>query len=283
MAKNLIIEPTMAYGDLRALPLDFLRDQKKQTITYNFDCLEIMTAKNRDERQRGKYDQTKVPYDSIKFDYSPRNLSFLQYSLKKICYELKKGKEENKDKGEVKEKKGIQNLKFIYLNIDGNEETLLDTSEGKKGIDFQTIEFQDGEIIEAAVVYQNEDGFCGLDITTNKKKNYMIGERTDDNIIIFEEQKNKDKVIVGFGCWANEQYGVSSIYFYLIKKTTFAICQTYGMRQLRAKITADKDKEFIDGLPTLKEGLNDEQKLLCDVCKLPPPVYFNVLKYVMPY
>jgi hypothetical protein len=29
MAKNLIIEPTMAYGDLRALPLDFLRDQKK--------------------------------------------------------------------------------------------------------------------------------------------------------------------------------------------------------------------------------------------------------------
>lgn len=84
MAKNLIIEPTMAYGDLRALPLDFLRDQKKQTITYNFDCLEIMTAKNRDERQRGEYDQTKVPYDSIKFDYSPRNLSFLQYSLKKF-------------------------------------------------------------------------------------------------------------------------------------------------------------------------------------------------------
>ena len=111
----------------------------------------------------------------------------------------------------------------------------------------------------------------------------MIGERTDDNIIIFEEQKNKDKVIVGFGCWANEQYGVTSIYFYLIKKTTFAICQTYGMRQLRAIITADKDKEFIDGLLTLKEGLNYEQKLLCDVCKLSHSVYFNVLKYVMTY
>ena len=277
MAKNLIIEPTMAYGDLRALPLDFLREQKKQYITFNFDCLEVMKAINRDRSQRGEYDQTKVPFDSIKFEYVPRKLEFLKYSLKKICYELKSGKEGDK------EKKGIQNLKFIYLNIDGNEEALLDTSEGKQGINFQTIEFENGEIIEAATVYQNAEGFCGLDITTNKKKNHMIGERTGDITLIFEEEKNKDKVIVGFGCYANEQYGVTSIYFYLIKKTTFAICQTYGMRQLRAKITADKDKEFIDGLPTLKEGLNDEQKLLCDVCKLPPPVYFNVLKYVMPY
>ena len=159
----------------------------------------------------------------------------------------------------------------------------MDTSEGKEGIEFQTIEFEDGEVIEQAIVYQNEDGFCGLDITTNKKKNHMIGVREGDNIIIFEDESKKDKVIVGFGCWANKQYGVSSIYFYLIKKATYAICHTYGMRQLRAKIAIQGNKEFINGLATIRPNLNDELKLLSDVCNLPPPIYFKVLKYVMPY
>ena len=273
MEKDLLIESTISFGDVYALPIDFLRDLKKKPVSLNFDCLYKMTPKNRDQNQRGDYDQTKIPFDSIKFRYERRNmdLEFLSFSLKKICYQLKP------------EGKGIQNLKMIYLNNDGKEEVLLDTSEGKQGITFETIEFEDGEIIEGAIVYEQAEGFCALDITTNKKKNYMIGQRVGENTNIFLEEKYKNKVIVGLGCWANEQDGVTCIYFYLVDKKTYSICQTYGMRQLRAKIQTKKDKAFIEGLEKLRQNLNNEQKLLSDVCGLPDPVYFTVLKYVMPY
>ena len=271
MAKNLLIESTMSYGDVSALPLDFLRSEKNKYITINFDCLFEMIPKNRDENNRGNYDQTKVPFDSIKFDYKPRGIEFLKFSLKKICYQLKPGR------------KGINNLKLIYLNIDGKEEVLLDTSEGRQGVNFETIEFEDGEIIEQTVIYEKPEGFCGMDITTNKNKNYMIGERTEDLTNILNNENYKNKVIIGFGCWAEEHVGVTSIYFYLIDKMTYSICQTYGMRQLRAKIAAKKDEAFINGLEGLRSTLKDEEKLLSDVCNLPDPIYFTVLKYVMPY
>ena len=281
MKNKRLVECTCSYGDVRCNPLDYERVNKKETITYEYDCLYIMTPKNNDKLPDGTIDQIKVPHDSLKFDYTSRDGEFLKYSLKKICYELKP----NND--------GIQDLQLIYLNIDGKEEALLDTTSGSKELK-ETIEFEDGEIIESAIIYCKNEFFCGIYISTNKiikenneekQRNILIGvtarENVDGEQVVRVNEDNK--VIVGMGCWANTQYGIACIYLYLTDKVTFSLYQTYGIRQLRAKIKNKNNKEFEESLTKLKSKLNPEQKLLSDVCGLPESIFFTVLKYTMPY
>ncbi len=281
MKNKRLVECTCSYGDVRCNPIDYLRVNKKETITYEYDCLYIMTQKNNDKLPDGTIDQIKVPHDSLKFDYTSRDGEFLKYSLKKICYELKP----NND--------GIQDLQLIYLNIDGKEEALLDTTSGSKELK-ETIEFEDGEIIESAIIYCKNEFFCGIYISTNKiikenneekQRNILIGvtarENVDGEQVVRVNEDNK--VIVGMGCWANTQYGIACIYLYLTDKVTFSLYQTYGIRQLRAKIKNKNNKEFEESLTKLKSTLSPEQKLLSDVCGLPESIFFTVLKYTMPY
>lgn len=281
MKNKRLVECTCSYGDVRCNPLDYVRVNKKETITYEYDCLYIMTQKNNDILPDDTIDQIKVPHDSLKFDYTSRDGEFLKYSLKKICYELKP----NND--------GIQDLQLIYLNIDGKEEALLDTTSGSKELK-ETIEFEDGEIIESAIIYCKNEFFCGIYISTNKiikenneekQRNILIGvtarENVDGEQVVRVNEDNK--VIVGMGCWANTQYGIACIYLYLTDKVTFSLYQTYGIRQLRAKIKNKNNKEFEESLTKLKPTLNPEQKLLSDVCGLPESIFFTVLKYTMPY
>ena len=281
MKNKRLVECTCSYGDVRCNPLEYVRVNKKETITYEYDCLYIMTQKNNDKLPDGTIDQIKVPHDSLKFDYTSRDGEFLKYSLKKICYELKP----NND--------GIQDLQLIYLNIDGKEEALLDTTSGSKELK-ETIEFEDGEIIESAIIYCKNEFFCGIYISTNKiikenneekQRNILIGvtarENVDGEQVVRVNEDNK--VIVGMGCWANTQYGIACIYLYLTDKVTFSLYQTYGIRQLRAKIKNKNNKEFEESLTKLKSTLSPEQKLLSDVCGLPESIFFTVLKYTMPY
>ena len=281
MKNKRLVECTCSYGDVRCNPIEYLRVNKKETITYDYDCLYIMTPKNNDKLPDGTIDQIKVPHDSLKFDYTSRDGEFLKYSLKKICYELKP----NND--------GIQDLQLIYLNIDGKEEALLDTTSGSKELK-ETIEFEDGEIIESAIIYCKNEFFCGIYISTNKiikenneekQRNILIGvtarENVDGEQVVRVNEDNK--VIVGMGCWANTQYGIACIYLYLTDKVTFSLYQTYGIRQLRAKIKNKNNKEFEESLTKLKSTLSPEQKLLSDVCGLPESIFFTVLKYTMPY
>lgn len=264
----------MSYGDVHGIPIDHWRESKKETITYTYDCLYEMSPIHREKIDRDNtIDQIKVPYDTIKMEYKSRGNKFLNYTLKKLCYELKKDKEKVI---------GIQNLKLVYLNLDGEEEVLLDTSEGKYNYEKNNIiEFEDGEAIELLLVYVDEKGLCGLDITTNKNESRVIGNNNTTARRVLEENGYEDKVVIGLGCTANEQYGISSIFFYVVDKITFSIAQTYGIRQLRAKIKANES--YKNELIELKNKLNNEQKLLSDVANLPDAVFFSVLKYVMPY
>ncbi len=159
----------------------------------------------------------------------------------------------------------------------------MDTSEGKLHEFSEIIEFEDGEIIESVIIYLKKEVLCGFDITTNNitnenhQRSILIGDRSEDVYRVPAD----NKVVIGIGCCANEQYGVSSIFFHRVDKLTFSISQTYGLRQLRAKIK--KNPEFNEELEVLKSCLNAEQKLLCETCSLPDAVFFSVLKYVMPY
>jgi hypothetical protein len=269
--RKILIETTMQYGDMHANPIEHVRVKNKESISFEYDSLYKMEPINRDKLSPDEKDQIKVPHDTIKFKYILRGESFLNYTWTKICYELNK------------EKNGILNLKCVYTNLDGEEEALLDTSEGKQHQFSEIIEFEDGEIIESVIIYLKNDILCGFDITTNKitKENHqrsiLIGIRSED----VSRVPADSKVIIGIGCCANEQYGVSSIFFHRVEKLTFSIYQTYGLRQLRAKIK--KNEEFVGELEVLKTCLNAEQKLLCESCSLPDAVFFSVLKYVMPY
>ena len=288
MPKKSLINTSMVYGDVHAIPLDFVRELKKEPITFNYDCLYIMTPQHRNDAEKGEYEQTKVPFDTIKFKYEPRGENFLRFSLKKICYELMPV-DEKKDPSEQKtERKGIKYLKMIYLNTDGKEEVLLDTSEGKMKENFETIEFADGEIIEEVIVYEGYKGLCGFSITTNRidkktnKENYkLIGVNSENSTKILG--KDNDQVAIGIGCYANETFGVTGIYFYFVNKITYSIYQTYGMRQLRAKLKAKCDEKFAQYLEKLKPKLNEEEKLVYDICNSAETVFFPVLKYLMPY
>ena len=209
MKKELLIETTMQFGEVRAMPIDHVRAKNKESISIEYDCLYKMEPINREPLNEDSIDQIKVPHDTLKFKYIPRGESFLLYTLKKICYEL------NKDKN------GIQNLKLIYLNLNGQEEVLLDTSEGKVQQFSETIEFEDGEIIESVIVYIKKDILCGFDISTNKqmndnnKRSILIGIRSNEtaNDEAVMRVSGDNKVVVGIQCYANEQYGVSSISF----------------------------------------------------------------------
>ena len=269
--QKILIETTLQYGDMHANPIEHARAKNNESISFEYDCIYIMEPINRDKLSPEESDQKRVPHDTIKFKYIPRGESFLNYTWKKICYQL------NRDKT------GIQNLKLIYINLDGEEEALLDTSEGKLHEFSEIIEFEDGEIIESVIIYLKKEVLCGFDITTNNitnenhQRSILIGERSEDVYRVPAD----NKVVIGIGCCANEQYGVSSIFFHRVDKLTFSISQTYGLRQLRAK--SKKNPEFNEELEVLKSCLNAEQKLLCESCSLPDAVFFSVLKYVMPY
>ena len=277
MKQEILIETTLQFGDGGANPIDHVRKKNNETISIVYDCLCEMKPINREKISDESADQVKVPHDTLKFEYKPRNEKFLDYTWKKICYKLNE------------KKNGIQHLKLIYLNLNGQEEVLLDTSEGSEKNFSETIEFDDGEIIESVIVYLKNDVLCGFDITTNKKlpdnnkRNILIGIRANEGIDKEDVMRvpEDNKVIVGILCYANEVTGVTGISFHRVDKSTFSIYQTSGIRQLRAKVK--KNEEYVKELDALKAKLTPEQILLADTCNLPDTIFFTVLKYVMPY
>ena len=55
MPKKPLINSSMVYGDVHAIPLDFVRELKKEPITFNYDCLYIMTPQLRNDAEKGEY------------------------------------------------------------------------------------------------------------------------------------------------------------------------------------------------------------------------------------
>ena len=290
MSKKLVVNSSMVYGEVHAIPLDFVRALKEEPITFNYDCLYEMEPINRDDNKKGESEQEKIPFDTIKFNYKQRKLDkFLNYSLKKICYELIPVDEKVEAVDQKKVRRGLKNLKIIYTDEEGKEVILLDTSEGKmKENKETTIEFKDGEIIEEVIVYEGFKGLCGFSLTTNhidketnKEKYHLLGVNSENSTKILG--KDSKDVAIGIGCWANEKYGVTGIYFYFVDKMTYSIFQTYGMRELRAKLKIKSDAEFIKNLENIREHLDDDAKLIYDICGSSDPVFFSVLNYLMPY
>ena len=65
MSKKLVVNSSMVYGEVHAIPLDFVRALKEEPITFNYDCLYEMEPINRDELKPDSIDQVKVPHHLI--------------------------------------------------------------------------------------------------------------------------------------------------------------------------------------------------------------------------
>ena len=187
----------------------------------------------------------------------------------------------------IKDQKGniykrIQHLKLIYLNKEGKEEVLLDTSNGKDLPETISL-FKGEEIIESVKVYLKDELLCGIELFTNESKlintSYPIGASSNPDIESIEIKDDK-KMIVGLGCEANEQTGINSIYFYQTdKKQDHELYSSLGFRLLRAKVK--QNKEFNKHIKEIKNNLTEEQKLTYDICNSSDTIFFAVLDYVI--
>ena len=192
--------------------------------------------------------------------------NFIDYHINKICYNLRTNE-------------CIQSLQIIFKNRNtGKLVTLLDTDpEDKKPNEFQ---LEDNEEIIEVRVWEKKESLIGFEITTNANRSKKIGYGEDQSRKI-EEFESKDKIIFGFGCQANKQYGVCSLYCYFMNKRKFGIVQYTGLLQLRAKLKAND--EFKKSVEANKANLNDKQKLILETCDLADTAFFPVISYIMSY
>ena len=272
--RKAILECTLTYGEAISFKLiPSLNKSKASKMTFNYDCTQIMTPKTGTVEDED-LDNIKIPFYSNKYTYKSRKEDFFNYSLRKIYYELREVKDDNNNTTY----KIIQNLKLIFTNKEGKEEVLLDTSDGKDLP--EKIELLDEEVIEYVIVYLKNDLLCGLDLTTNEtkiyNKSYIIGTTSGantDNILV----KDDNKIISGIGCYANENMGVTGIYFYQMDKKYLTLLGSLGLRQLRAKVK--QNKEFKENIEKNKNNLDDALKLTFDICCFPDSIFFPIISY----
>ena len=203
-----------------------------------------------------------INYDCV----GDKGLDFLDYHIHKIFYKLKSNE-------------FIQSMKIVFKNRnDGHLETLLDTAPNEEKTD--EYELDDNEEIKEVRIWKKNDSVIGFEITTNKNKSKKFGYGVDEPEKIKEFQ-NGDKIIFGFGCHANQQYGVCSIYCYYMDKRKYGIVQNSGLLQLRAKLK--KNPEFKKEMEAKKASLTPQQKLILETCDLADAAFFPLASYIMTY
>ena len=211
----------------------------------------------------GKHNETAtINYDCV----GDKGSQFLDYHIHKIFYHLRSNE-------------CIQSIQIIFKNRNtGNLETLMDTD--PKDTKKDSFEFADNEEIKEVRVWLKKESLVGFEITTSKNRTKKIGFGEDESIKIKEFEKG-DQIIFGFGCHANQQYGVSSIYCYFMDKRKYGIVLNSGLIQLRAKLK--KNEEFRKQISAKKETLNEKQKLILETCNLPDTAFFPLAAYIMSY
>ena len=195
-----------------------------------------------------------------------KGIEFLDFHLHKIYYKLRSNE-------------CIQSLKLIFKNRnDGHLETLLDTApEEEKPDEYQ---LDDNEEIREVRIWRKNESLIGFEITTSKDRHKKIGYGIDASEKI-KEFEDGDKIIFGFGCHANKQYGVCSLYCYFMDKRKYGIVQNSGLLHLRAKLK--KNPEFKNQLKAKADSLTPQQKLILETCDLPDTAFFPLASYIMSY
>ena len=171
----------------------------------------------------------------------------------------------------------ILGIQFTYRSIN-NEIIIMEIkpNENENLIEEELI--LNNETINGLKVWLNEDiKLIGFEIETTKKNIKKFGYGEDNELRIISDFKNKDQIIVGFGCCSNDKDGITSIYAYYINKRYISILYN-GIFTLRVKI---KDSKFKEKTEKKLKKMNEKSRILYRICQLPDNQFFNIIKYIM--
>ena len=178
----------------------------------------------------------------------------------------------------VKSNKSIYGIQFIYRNIFTCEEkAFIDVKSKEKDLIEQEMDLSNEDIKDLRVWLDQDIKLLGFEVITNKNRIQKFGYGDgEEQLRTISDFKEGDKVIVGFGCYADDKDGVTAIYGYYVNRRKYFAVIYSGILSLRAKI---KDPKYKEKIERKVEKMDEENKILFRVVQLPSNQFFNILKY----
>ena len=208
--------------------------------------------------------------------------SVLEKSKLIDMYELLKEKIYNykisKIKCQLKSKKGIYGIQFIYRNlIDGKEASLINIQSKEKDLIEQEFDLNGDSIIELKAWLNDNYILTGFEVITNRNRAQKFGYGDDEPIKNIVDFKDLDKIIVAFGVYVNEKdNSITSLYGYYLNKSEFFSIMYKGILYLRRKT---QNSTYVEKIKKKLGNMNKKNQILFKICNLPQNQFFNIIKY----
>jgi len=180
---------------------------------------------------------------------------------------------------QLKPKICILGIQFIYIyKKEGSEKMMINLQAVSKD-DFieQELILKKGEYINNIKLWVKEK-LIGFQVFTNLKNTKKFGYGGDDCLVNVPDLKHYDKSVVGFGIYGEYQDGIYSMFFYYLDKKKYSGTISIGIFYLRYKLKKIRFRKKIE--QKLKK-LNDNLKVLYQVCLLPDYQFFSIIKYMI--
>ena len=178
----------------------------------------------------------------------------------------------------VKSNKSIYGIQFTYRNVFTCEETtFIDVKPKEDNLIEQEMDLNNEEIKDLRVWLDQDIKLLGFEVITSKNRIQKFGYGDgEEQLRTISDFKDGDKIIVGFGCYADDKDGVTAIYGYYVNRRKYFAVIYSGILSLRAKI---KDPKYKEKIERKVEKMDEENKILFRVVQLPSNQFFNILKY----
>ena len=174
--------------------------------------------------------------------------------------------------------KSIEGIQFIYKNIDdGKEVALIDIKSSEKDLIEQEMILNNENIIDLKV-FLRDIKLIGFEVTTNRNHSKKFGYGNDEELIKISDLENLDNVVVGFGVCYGKEVGISSLYFYYMKRLDYVLQIYSGVLSLKVKL---KEIDFRQKIEKKLSKMSKKNKLFYRICSLPDNLYFGVIKYAL--
>ena len=177
----------------------------------------------------------------------------------------------------LKSNTSIYGIQFTYRNInDCKETTFIDVKSNEKDLIEQEMDLNNEEIKDLRVWLNDDINLIGFEVVTSKGRIQKFGYGNEEQLIKISDFEEESRVIVGFGCYADEKSGVTAIYaYYISKKQYISVCYG-GIFSLRISLKDPKYKEKMD---QKLDKMSEKNKILYKICQLPDNQFFNIIKY----
>ena len=201
------------------------------------------------------------------------------YDMKEILGEKLIDYRLTKIKCFLKSNTSIYGIQFTYRNInDCKETTFIDVKSNEKDLIEQDMDLNNEEIKDLRIWLNDEIYLIGFEVETNKGRIQKFGYGNNEQLIKIPDFEEENRVVIGFGCCADEKKGVTSLYgYYINKKQYISICYG-GIFSLRIKL---RDPEFYKKVEKNLNKMTEKNKILFKICQLPDNQFFNIIKYTI--